>query len=453
MTVGKPFICLLKFALPMLIGNFAQMLYNTVDSIVVGKYIGDAALSAIGASGPLQNLFLVFFMAIGAGVMVMVAQYYGAREIGNLGDTIGNAIALIFLFSIGITGIATPLTPAMLRLMRTPQETFDMARIYLTILFIGAAGNGFYNVLSGVLRGLGEALFPFIVLVCTSLLNVGLDIWFVAGLNMGIAGAAWATIISQVLSSVVCLIKILTMRNTVKITRKMLRLKGRIVAQIFKLGIPSGISMGVMFMGTLFVQSLVNRMGYLVTAAITATIRLDAFALLPSQTFGMAGSTFTGQNVGANKMDRVKQGTKTVITMCLVFTIVMVICMNLFGRHLIRLFTSTDKVINMCMSFIHVLSPGYIIMIVSNCLFGVMRGAGDTMGPMWISLFGNVGLRVPTAYLIAWLTRDALYPAGHPNSIFWSLLIQIVIVAVVTILYYRAGRWKGKAIVGKLAQD
>ena len=449
MTVGKPLVCLLKFSIPMLIGNIAQMLYSTVDSIVVGKYLGDAALSAIGASGPLQNLFLVVFMAIGAGVGVMVSQYYGAKEVENLGNSIGNAITLIFLFSLGITAIATPLTPALLRLLNTPVETFDMAKAYLVILFIGAAGNGFYNVLSGVLRGLGEALFPFIVLVCTSLLNVGLDIWFVADLNMGIGGAALATIISQILSSIVCLIKILTMRRTVTITVKMLRLRKRIVKQIFRLGIPSGISMGVMFIGTLFVQSLINRMGYLVTAAITAMIRLDGFAILPSQSFSMAAATFTGQNVGANRDDRVKQGTKTVMTICFTFTAVMVVCMHLFGRHLIRLFTDTDLVINMCMSFIRILTPGYLIMVISNCLFGVMRGAGDTLGPMWISLMGNVGLRIPFAYLLASLTVSAAYPAGNPTSIFFSMLIQMGIVAVVTIIYFRKGKWKGKAITGK----
>ena len=188
MTVGSPLKCLLQFSVPLLIGNILQMLYFTIDSIVVGKVIGDPALAAIGVSAPIQNLFLVFFMAIGAGVTVMTSQYFGAKDFGKLGDTIGNSITLIAITSVFITAVTTPLTGAMLRANNAPPEILDTATVYLRILFIGAAANGFYNVLSGVLRGLGESFFPFIVLFFTALLNTGLDIWFVAGFRWGMAG-------------------------------------------------------------------------------------------------------------------------------------------------------------------------------------------------------------------------------------------------------------------------
>ncbi len=453
MTVGSPFICLLKFSVPLLIGNIAQMLYSTVDAIVVGKYIGDAALSAVGVSAPIQNLFLVFFIAIGSGVTVMVSQFFGAKEYDQLGNTVGNSITLIAIISVIITAVATPLTASLLGLVNTPPETFDMAKTYLAILFLGSAGNGFYNVLSGILRGLGESVFPLAILLLTVVLNTVLDIWFVSGLQMGIAGAAWATIISQSISAVICLIKIMRIRSIIKIKPKMLILKRRIIGHIVHLGVPTGLSMGIMFISSMLVQSLVNSMGFLVTATITALMRIDGFAVLPSQTFSMSASTFTGQNIGAGKMDRVRQGTRTVFYMCLIFTIVMVVAMLLFGRFMFGLFTSTAEVINMGMRFIYIMAFAYIAMVVNQCFSGVMRGAGDSMGPMWISIGVNVVLRVPLAYLIAYFTRSPEHIHGHPDSIFLSLLTAMIVGATITSIYFRGGRWRNKAIVQISQED
>lgn len=447
MTVGSPFMCLLKFSVPLLIGNFAQMSYFAIDSIVVGKYIGDTALASIGVTSPILNLFLVLLMAIGSGVTIMVAQYFGAKDYEKLGVSIGNSITLISIMSVLITVVAAPLTGAMLRLVSTPVETYEMARVYLTILFIGMAGNGFYNVLAGILRGLGESVYPLIVLIVAVALNTGLEILFVAVFRWGMAGAAWATVIAQTVSAVACLFKIITMRNIVTMHLPMLRLKKKIVATIIRLGVPTGLSMAIMFIGTIIVQRLVNTMGFEVTAAITATTRLDGFAVLPSQTFSIAAATFTGQNIGAGNMLRVKQGSRTVFYMSLIFTATMVACMLLFGDHLLGLFTETTSLIDMGMGFIRVMSVAYFAMVFNTCFSGVMRGAGDSMGPMWISIGVNVILRVPLSYLIASMTVSELYPKGHPNSVFLSLLVAMIVGAVITMLYYRMGKWRSKAIV------
>lgn len=447
MTVGRPFMCLLKFSVPLLIGNIAQMLYSTVDAIIVGKYIGDEALSAVGVSTPIQNLFLVFFMAIGSAVTVMVAQYFGAREYDHLGETIGNSVTLIAAVAVVITAVATPLTGSLLRLVNTPPETFGMAKAYLAILFLGSAGNGFYNVLSGILRGLGESVFPLAILLLTVILNTFLDIWFISGLNMGIAGAAWATIISQSISAVICLIKVMRMQSIVKVKPEMLLLKRRIIGHIVRLGVPTSLQMGIMSMSTMLVQSLVNSMGFLVTTTITALMRIDGFAVLPSHTFSIAASTYTGQNTGAGNMERVRQGTRTVFLMCFVFTAVMVTAMLLFGRSMFSLFTDTPTVINMGMGFIRIMVFAYIAMVFTNVFSGVMRGAGDSMGPTLISIGANVVLRVPLAYVIAYFTRSQAYPAGNPDSIFWSLLAAMFGNAVITLIYFRKGRWRNKSIV------
>lgn len=448
MTVGSVFSCLIKFSIPLLIGNLAQLLYMTTDAIVVGRLVGDVALSAIGAAMPPCNFFLALFMGIGSGVTIMVSQYFGAKDYDNLGMSIGNSMTLVAIASILITAIATPLTGSILRLVNTPAESFNMAKLYLMILFLGAAGNGFYNVLSAILRGLGNSIFPLLVLLGTVILNTGLDILFIAGFGMGVEGTAWATIIAQILSSIVCLVKIMTMKDTTKIRAFMLRPVRRITGQIIRLGGPSAISMGIMFASTIFVQSLVNKMGYMVVTAITVTQRLDSFAVIPSQTFQISAGTFTGQNIGAGLMDRVKQGTKTVVAMSLIFSAVMVASMLLFGSYMLGLFTKTESIIKMSTTFIFILSPGYIVMSLSGSWMGVMRGAGDAVGPMWLSLINSVILRIPLSYLIAYLTRSEINPNGNPNSIFFALMISMLAGCIITTIYYRAGKWRNKAIVG-----
>lgn len=450
MTVGSPFKCLLKFAVPLLIGNIAQLLYTTVDAMVVGKYVGDDALAAIGVSAPIQNLFLVLFMAIGSGVTVLVSQYFGAKDYKNLSTSIGNSITIIAVVSILLTAIATPLTGNMLKLISTPDGYFEMARKYMMILFLGSAGNGFFNILSGVLRGLGESMFPLLILLFTVVLNIVLDLLFVAVLGMKVEGAAWATIIAQTLSAAICLVKVAKLKGIVNISRSTMRIDRKITSQMLRLGIPSGISMAVMFLGSILVQSIVNKIDAVaaisVTATITATMRVDGFAILPSQTFGMVASTFTGQNVGAGNLDRVRKGSKLVFLMCLVFTLLMVASMLLFGEYMLGLFTDTPDVIEMGMNFIYILIPAYILMVVNQSLSGVMRGAGDAIAPMWISMGVNVALRVPLAFLMTHLSKSPEWPAGNPDAIYYSMIIAMAVGAVVTVVYFRMGKWKNKAI-------
>lgn len=451
MTEGKPLKCLLKFSVPLLIGNLAQLLYTTVDSIVVGRFVGDAALSAIGITSPILNLFLVLFMSVGSGVTVMVSQYFGAREYKKLEDAIGNAITLIIATAIVLTIVGTLSVNGLLRMMRTPVESFDMSHAYLFICFLGLFGTGLYNVMSGILRGMGESVFPLLVLLGTTLLNTALDIWFVAGLKMGIAGAALATIIGQTLSSIVCLLKVIYTRKYITLRTSNLRLKKEVVGTICRLGIPNGISQAVMWGAVLAVQRLNNQMGYLVAAAITATIRVDSFAVIPAQTFNMSASTFTGQNIGAGRMDRVKKGCYTTFLMCLTTSVIMIILMLSFGRWMIGLFSTTEELIDMGYRFIKVMIPGYILMAIGQSFGGVIRGAGDSMGPMWISLATQVVVRIPAAYLIAYLTRTEAHPAGDPATSFIAMVISMTCSAAATIIYFNKGKWKNKAIAGRKA--
>lgn len=447
MTQGKPMTNLLRFSIPLLIGNFAQQMYATVDSIVVGRYVGDAALSSIGTTMPVINLLLVLFMAVATGVGIMVAQYFGAKDYESLTKSVGNALTAVFVAGLVIMAIGIPLASSLLKLTNTPVETFDMARSYLVIILSGILFAGYYNIVSGILRGLGNTTFPLIALLLASVLNTVLDVWFVAGLGMGVAGAAAATILSQAVSAALCITKLWRMKETVQLSAKSLVPEKRFVGQILRLGLPAGATQAMFSMAMVFVQSLTNSMGYQMVTCTTAVMRIDGFAMMPNFTFGMAIATFVGQNIGANRMDRVTQGTKDVLKASLTTSIILVSLLLLFGPNLIRMFTTTESIVALGTRQIRILALGYIAVAVNQVFGSIMRGAGDTMPTMWISLFTTTVVRVPTAYLIAYLTRSAANPNGAPEAIFFSLLISWVTGAFATYMWYRRGTWRSKSLV------
>ena len=452
MTEGKPMNNLLKFSIPLLIGNFAQQLYSTVDSIVVGHYVGDQALSAIGTTSPIINLLLVLFMAISTGSGIMVAQYFGARDQQKLSHSVGTSILLVTISSLLIMVIGLPLVDTLLRVTNTPVQTFDMAASYLSIILIGILGSGFYNIISGILRGLGDSFYPLLILLFAAVVNTVLDVWFVAGLHWGVAGTAWATIIAQGLSAVLCLMRLCSMKDKVNLSLKMLRPNLKLTRQLLNLGLPAGITQALFSLSMVFVQSLTNSMGYQIVTCSTAVMRIDGFAMLPNFTFGMAISTFIGQNIGANRMDRVVQGTKEILKLSLFTSVLLVLGLLFFSNALIRLFTTTEEIITLSVRAIRILAVGYIAMAVSQVFGGIMRGAGDTMPSMWISLFTTVIVRVPLAYLLASLTRSATYPVGSPDVLFVSLLTSWVLSAVITYIWYRRGKWKEKSLIRNSAE-
>jgi len=447
MTTGRPMKSLIRFALPLIIGNFAQQMYATVDSIVVGRYIGDEALSAIGTSMPVVNLLLVIFMAIATGAGIMVAQYFGAKDKESLSKSVGNALTLVTLSSLAITVIGVSFAGSLLRLTNTPAETYDIAKDYLTVIFWGILGTGLYNIASGILRGLGNSIFPLLTLLLASLLNTALDIWMVGDLGWGVAGAAVATIVSQAVSAVLCLLKLGTMKESVEINRDTLKPDLKFASQLFRLGVPAGITQAIFSMSMVLVQSLTNSMGYRVVTCTTAVMRIDGFAVMPSFTFGMAVATFVGQNIGANRMDRVDLGTRDAVKLSLATQVVLVSLILLFGGNLIRMFTTTEEIIRLGTRQMRILAPGYLAMAMSQVFGGIMRGAGDTMPSMWISLITTTCVRVPVAYGLAYLTRSPANPNGAPESIFYSLLLSWFTGAVANYLWYRRGTWKTKSLV------
>ncbi len=446
MTVGVPWKGIVAFTIPMLIGNIAQQLYSTVDSIVVGKYIGDNALAAVGSATPLLNMLLVLFIGISAGANIMVSQYFGARNRDGLSYTIGNAITVTAIACAVLILIMAPMIRPILVLLNTPESILDWCADYLMISLIGIAGMAYYNILSNILRGMGDSFSALIYLLIATVLNIGLDIYFVAYVQMGVGGVALATVIAQFVSSILCLIKLARMRQNFDFNLHFLKPKKSYVSTLVRLGLPSGLTQAIFSSAMIVVQSLTNQFGELFIAANVVIMRVDGFAMMPNFSFGTALTTYAGQNTGAGLQDRVSKGAKQGTLLAVGCSTAITIAILFFGKSLMGIFTDTQELVEMSYRLMLILAVGYIAVAVTQSLSGIMRGAGDTMTPMWISLFTTIALRIPIAYGISFLTRTEELPFGRKECIQISLLCSWVIGALVTFIFYRIGKWKTKAI-------
>lgn len=446
MTTGEPWKRIVVFTIPMLIGNIAQQLYSTVDSIVVGKYVGDNALAAVGSAGPILNLLLVLFMGISMGASIMVSQYFGAKQREELSNTIGNCLTLTALSSLMIMTLSLIVTRPLLEMLNTPETIIDWCHSYLMILFLGNLGSAFYNILSGILRGLGDAFSALVYLLIATVLNIVLDIVFVAYFDMGVSGVALATIVAQAISAILCFFRLKKMTDVFDLKPAYLKLEKSFAGGIIRLGLPSGITQAIFSMAMIVVQSLTNSFGEMFIAANVIIMRVDGFAMLPNFSFGTAMTTYAGQNVGAKKMDRVIKGAKQGTLIAVMTSATLTGLILLFGRGLMGIFTETAELVDLARSMMSIIAVGYIAMAVTQSLSGVMRGAGDTMTPMWISLMTTVAIRVPVAYGIAYLTRTPELPTGRQECIYISLLCSWVMGAMITTFFYLRGKWKQKAM-------
>ena len=446
MTVGTPWRSILSFTIPMLLGNIAQQLYNTVDTIVVGKYVGDNALSAVGSAGPILNMLLVLFIGISAGASIMVSQYFGAKNREALSRTIGNCITVTAIACLILILGASPFIRPALAALNTPPSILDWCADYLMICLIGIGGLGYYNILSGVIRGLGDSFSALLYLLAATFVNIALDLLFVAGFHMGVAGVALATIIAQIISSILCLIKLARMREYFDFGLKYLIPRGEYVKTIVRLGLPSGLTQAIFSSAMIIVQSLTNSFGEQFIAANVVIMRVDGFAMMPNFSFGTALTTYAGQNVGAGLYDRVTKGAKQGTLMAVGTSTAITIVILIFGKFLMGLFTDTAELIDLSYNLMKILAVGYIAVAVTQSLSGIMRGAGDTMTPMWISLITTVAIRVPIAYGISWLTRTPELAHGQSVCIQISLLLSWLIGALLTVIFYRLGKWKTKAL-------
>ena len=435
----------MEFALPMLIGNIAQQLYNTADTVIVGIYVGDNALSAVGSASPILNLLLALFVGIATGAGIVVSQSFGARDRKTLSNCIGNCITLSAIASIVIMVVGPLISMPMLKLLGTPESIIGWCAEYLNIYFLGIVGFFFYNMLSGVLRGLGDSVSALAYLIVAALLNVVLDITFIAVFKMpGVAGVALATIIAQAISAVLCYLKLKSMGDIFDLNRTTIKLDPSMAMRILRIGIPSGVTQAIMATAGMIVLNLTNAMGEMVIACSVIIMRVDGFAMMPNMTFGQTMSVYTGQNVGAAKYDRVHEGVKQGSIIALSFAAAITAILLIFGRFLFDIFTDTPELVELAVSMMRIMALGYLGVAVTQVLGGVMRGAGDTVTPMWISIISTIIIRVPVAYLLAYLTRSETYPHGAPIALFGSLMISWTLGMIISVIVFARGKWKEK---------
>ena len=442
MTLGSPWKRIMEFSIPLLLGNLAQQLYNTADSIIVGMYVGDNALAAVGSASPILNLLLALFVGIATGAGIVVSQSFGARDREGLSNAIGNCILLSVVATVFIMAVGPLVTMPMLTMLGTPESIIDWCAQYLNIYYMGIAGFFFYNMFACVLRALGDSVSALGFLLLAAALNVVLDLWFVQ--EMGVAGVSLATVLAQGISAVFCYIKLARMKDLFDLDRKSLRPRPAMAMRILRVGIPSGVTQAIMAAASMVVLNLTNAMGETVIACNVIIMRVDGFAMMPNFSFGQAMSVYTGQNVGAQKYDRVTQGVKQggIISLCFATCITMVLLFC--GSVLFGFFTETEALIDLATRMIRIMAAGYICIAVQQVLGGVMRGAGDTVSPMWISIISTIIIRVPLAYALAYLTRSEEFPHGKPVALFGSLMLSWVLGMIMSVVVFSTGKWKKK---------
>ena len=443
MSQGEPWKRIAEFAFPLLIGNFAQQLYNTVDAVVVGNSKwGYTALASVGNASPVLNLLLALFVGISTGAGILVAQHFGAKDGEALARTIGNCITLTAAACLVIMIVGPLITGPLLKAVHTLPSMYEGCRAYLNIFFYGIAGFFFYNIFAGILRGLGDSFSALLYLMITASMNIVLDLAFVN--SMGVAGVALATVIAQMISAVLCLRKILSLRQVFQLKRSDLRPAMTHIRRIIGLGIPSGLTQAIFSCAMMVVQRLINSFGdEMFVACNVMVMRVDGYAMLPNFSFGQAMSTYAGQNIGARRLDRLKEGTRQGLMMSVGTALVLTPAVLLAGPALMRLFTPEQALIRLSMQMMYILAAGYIAMSVTQVLQGVMRGAGDTMTPMWVSLCTAVLFRVPMAYALVGLTRKAgASLLTQEKMVFVSLLVNFLLGMSLSILFFKLGKWK-----------
>ncbi len=439
LTTGNSGSLIFKFAIPMLIGNVFQQMYNIVDSIVVGRYIGKQALAAVGASFPLIFMLISFVVGVAMGTTIIVSQFFGAKDIKNVKRAIETMFIFLFFASIGVTILGMTLSGPIFRLINLPEDVMPQAITYFNIYLLGTVFFFGFNGISSVLRGLGDSKTPLYFLMISTVMNVILVWLFVAVFKWGVAGSAWATVIAQAGAFFTGVIYLNRTHEIVKLNSLKLVFDRAIFRKSLMIGLPTGLQQTFVSMGMLAITRIVNGFGTDVIAAYSAAGRLDSLAGMSAMNFGAALSTFVGQNLGANKPDRVKQGLKATFMMSGALALFTSIVVILFRKSLMGLFTDDVAVIAIGAEYLVIVSSFYIFFSTMFVIGGVMRGAGDTIIPMFITLFALWVIRIPAAWILSRFFGV--------DGIWWSIPVAWFIGMTLSYLYYLKGNWKTKVVV------
>lgn len=437
MTSGAIAAQVVLFALPLMLGNVFQMLYNTVDSIVVGNFVGTEALAAVGSTTMITNMLVFFFNGFSVGAGVVIGFHFGAHDMEKLHKAVETTMLATFILSVVFTVCGLLTIHPMLKLMSTPDDVMEPATLYLRIYIGGISGLLIYNIGSGILRAVGDSTRPLIFLVITSILNIILDVVFVIVFHWGIAGVAWATIISQFISAVMILVLLTCTKDIYQLSWRDLRIDWQILKRIFAVGLPAGIQSVITSFSNVFVQSYVNVFGSVCMAGWSAYNKLDQFIMLPMQSMAMAATTFVSQNMGAGQEKRANNGTVLTVSMTVGVTALIATILWLFAAPAVRLFTTDEGVVDFGKLFLRTNVFFLLCNSVNHVLAGALRGRGDSKGPMVIMLACFVGVRQLYLYVITHFVANTAMLVGIGYPVGW------VSCCVVELVYFFL-RWNRK---------
>lgn len=431
---------LLWFFFPIVLGTFFQQLYNTADAIIVGKVVGKQALAAVGGStGTLINLLVGFFVGVASGASVIIAQLFGARKAEDVSRAVHTTIALAIASGALLTAVGLIFSGQVLRLMGTPEEVMVYAEDYLSIYFLGMIPQLIYNIGSGILRAVGDSRRPMLFLICAALTNIVLDIIFVLGLEMGVRGAAYATIASQLVSALMILGSLHNAMPVYRLHFHKLRFHGDMLLRIVTIGLPAGLQSVMYSLSNIIIQSSVNGFGTDVMAAWTAYGKIDGLFWMVISAFGVSITTFAGQNFGAHQYDRMKRSIRVCLGLAAGATVIMSTLIFIIGRPMLGMFTDDAHVLEIGESIIHLIVPMWILYICIEILSGAMRGAGDSLIPTVMTLVGVCMMRV------FWVS--VVVPEMHELPVLLlSYPITWAITSTMFIAYYLRGRWLKRCI-------
>lgn len=440
LTDGKPSRLILQFATPMLIGNVFQQLYNVVDSIIVGNFLGKEALAAVGASFPLLFMLISFVIGIASGSTIIISQYFGAKDIKNVRRAIDTMWVFLFFASIVITALGIVFSKVIFQLIRLPEDVMPQALLYFNVYMGGIILFFGFSATSAILRGLGDSKTPLYFLVIATITNIFLDLLFIVVFKWGIAGAAYATIISQGGAFISAIIYLNRTHAVFNLSWRKLEFDWTIFKKSLNIGLPSGLQQTFVSLGMLALFRIVNDFGTDTIAAYSVALRIDSLASLASMNFGAALSTYVGQNLGAKKPERVYAGLIATLKMSSFVSLMVTLVVILFRHQLMGMFTSDPVVIGIGAEYLLIVCSFYVVFSAMFVIGGLLRGAGATLIPMFITLFALWVIRIPSSW---WLSRQ-LGAAG----IWWAIPLGWVIGAGFSWIYYLKGNWRKKVVVG-----
>ncbi|MCK5137266.1 MAG: MATE family efflux transporter [Bacteroidales bacterium] len=452
LTQGSEGRNIFRFAVPMLVGHMFQQLYTFVDQIIVGRFLGKEALASVGASFPVIFTLIALIIGIATGGTIVISQFFGAKKFTKVKRAIDTIFIIMGISAVLMTVVGITFSEQIFRLMNLPEELMPTANAYFTIYVSGLVVFFGYNGVASVLRGLGDSVTPLYFMILATFLNIGLDLLFIVKLGWGIEGAALATIIAQGTAFIVAVIYLNSNHELIKFNIREFSFDYEIFKQTLRIGLPTGLQHTFVALGMMALMGIVNGFGTDVVAAYTAAGRLDSLAIIPSMVFSQALSTFVGQNIGAGKIERVRRGLSRTLLMASAVAVGITVLIVIFKYPLMGLFTQDQTVINIGGEYLTIVTAFYLLFTGMFVFSGVMRGAGDTIVPMFLTLFSLWIIRIPVAVFLSQETVEifgfTIKGIGMGESgIWWSIPAGWGIGMILTIIYYRTGKWKTKTVV------